>query len=93
MIAAQQMEFIKKIVCAPPSCPAQQMLTACCDNICSMYIIKNLRLLFANIPKVTIDNVGSLKSWIREALHKQYWTQLVTSSKKMLLNLQKTARN
>ena len=53
MIAAQQMEFIKKIVCAPPSCPAQQMLTACCDNICSMYIIKNLRLLFANIPKVT----------------------------------------
>jgi hypothetical protein len=58
-----------------------------------MYIIKNLRLLFANIPKVTIDNVGSLKSWIREALHKQYWTQLVTSSKKMLLNLQKTARN
>ena len=38
------------------------------------YIIKNLHLLFASVPK---DIFGSLKSWICEALHKQYWTQLV----------------
>ena len=80
------MDFTRKIICAPPNRPAQQMLTACCDNIRPVglpnlhlkdYIIKNLRLLFANVPEVTINNFGSLKSWIREALHKQYWTQLV----------------
>ena len=57
------------------------MLTACCDNIRPVgrlflhtkdYIIKNLRLLFANVPEVTIDDFGSLKSWIREALHEKY---------------------
>ena len=86
MIAARQMDFIGKIVRASPDRPAQQMLTACCDNIRPVgrpflhikdYIIKNLRLLFANVPEVTIDDFGSLKSWIREALHEQYWTQLV----------------
>ncbi len=41
------------------------------------YIITNLRLHFANVPEVTIDALGSLKSWIREALHEQYWTPLV----------------
>jgi len=40
------------------------------------YIIKNLHLLFANVPEVTINDFGSLKSWIQEALHKKYWTQL-----------------
>ena len=69
----------------PPDCLAQQMLMACCDNICPVghpylhskdYIIKNLRLLFTNVPKVTINDFGSLKSWIQEALHEQYWTQL-----------------
>jgi hypothetical protein len=59
---------------------------ACCDNVrpvgCPFlhnkdYIIKNLRLLFVNVPEVTINDFGSLKNWIREALHKQYWTQLV----------------
>ena len=86
MIAVRQMDFIGKIVRAPPDCPAQQMLTACCDNICPAgrpflhtkdYIIKNLHLLFANVPEVTIDNFGSLKSWIQDALHEKYWTQLV----------------
>jgi hypothetical protein len=86
MIAAWQMDFIRKIMRAPSNRPAQQMLTACCNNIRPVgrpflhtkdYIIKNLCLLFANIPKVTIDNFGSLKSWIWEALHEQYWTQLV----------------
>ena len=73
MIAARQMNFIRKIIRAPPDRPAQQMLTACCDNIrpvgCPFlhlkdYIIKNLHLLFAKVPEVTIDNFGSLKSWI-----------------------------
>ena len=70
----------------PPNRPAQQMLMACCDNVCPVgrpflhlkdYIIKNLRLLFANVPEVTNDDFGSLKSWIREAIHEKYWTQLV----------------
>ncbi len=73
MIAARQMDFIGKIIRAPSDRPAQWMLTACCDNIRPVgrpflhtkdYIIKNLRLLFANVPKVTIDVLGSLKSWI-----------------------------
>ena len=86
MIAARQMDFIGKIVRASPDRPAQQMLTACCENIGPVgrpflhtkdYIIKNLRLLFANVPEVTIDDFGSLKSWIREALHEKSWIQLV----------------
>jgi len=57
------------------------MLMACCDNIRPVgrlflhlkdYIIKNLHLLFANVPEVTIDDFGPLKSWIREALHEKY---------------------
>jgi len=88
MIAARQMDFFGKIVRATPDRPAQQMLTACCDNICPMgrpflhtkdYIIENLGLLFTNVPEVTIDNFGSLKSWIQEALQEKYWTQLANS--------------
>ena len=63
MIAARQMDFIGKIICASPGHPAQQqqMLMSCCDNIrpvgCPFlhtkdYIIKNLRLLFANVPEL-----------------------------------------
>ena len=72
MIAVRQMDFIGKIIRAPSDPPAQQMLTACCDNIRPVgcpylhstdYIIKNLRLLFASVPEVTIDDFGSLKSW------------------------------
>jgi hypothetical protein len=70
MIAARQMDFIGKIVRASPYCSAQQMLTACCDNIRPVgrpflhtkgYIIKNLRLLFANVPEVTIDKRAGFK--------------------------------
>jgi hypothetical protein len=89
MIAARQMDFIGKIVRASPDRPAQQMLTACCDNIGPVgrpflhtkdYIIKNLRLLFANVPEVTIDDFGSLKSWIREAPMKNTGHNLSTAS-------------
>ena len=41
------------------------------------FIVNNLQLVFANVPEVTIDVYRSLKSWIKEASHKQYWTQLV----------------
>ena len=86
MIAAGQMDFIGKTIRAPFDPPAQQILMACCNNVHPVerlflhnkdYIIKNLRLLFANAPEVTINDFGSPKKWIEEALHKQYWTQLV----------------
>ena len=86
MIAAQQMDFIGSVVRAPHNRPAQRMLTACCDNTrlvdCPFlhnkdHIVKNLRLPFADMPEVTIDDFGSLKSWIREASHAPYWNQLV----------------
>ena len=41
------------------------------------HIVKNLCLLFANIPEVTIDEYGSLKSWICKASNELYWTQLI----------------
>jgi hypothetical protein len=86
MIAAHQLDFIRKTVCGPSDRPAQQMLTKCCDTVCRIgrpflhnkdNIVKNLRLLFANVPEVTIDKYGSLKHWIKKASHKQYWSQLV----------------
>jgi hypothetical protein len=87
MIAACQLDFIGKTVCGPSNRPAQQMLTACYNTVCQIghpflhnkdYIVKNLCLLFANVPEVTIDKYGSLKDWIKEASHEQYWNQLVT---------------
>jgi len=86
MIAACQLDFIWKTVQGPSDRPAQQMLTACCDHVRRVgrpflhnkdYIVQNLRLLFANVPEVTIDDYSSLKSWIREASHEQNWDQLV----------------
>jgi hypothetical protein len=61
------------------------MLTACCDTVRRIrhpflhnkdYIVKNLRLLFANVPEVSINEYGSLKHWIKEASNEQYWNQL-----------------
>jgi hypothetical protein len=76
MIAAHQLDFLGKTIRGPHDCPAQQMLTACCNNVHQVghpflhnkdYIVKNLRLFFANVPEVTINDYGSLKHWIREA--------------------------
>jgi hypothetical protein len=73
MVAARQLNFLGKTIRGPQDRPAQQMLTACCNNICQVgcpflhnkdYIVKNLCLLFNNVPEVTIDNYGSLKNWI-----------------------------
>ena len=86
MIAAHQLDFIGKTIRGLFDRPAQQMLTVCCEHVRRVghpflhnkdFIVKNLRLLFANIPEVTIDGYGSLKNWIREASHEQYWDQLV----------------
>ena len=83
MIAARQLDFLGKTMRGPHDCPAQQMMTACCDNVRRVgrpflhnkdFIVKNLRLLFANVPEVTIDDYGSLISWINEALDKNIGT-------------------
>ncbi len=86
MIAARQMNFIGVVVRGPHVRPAQRILAACCNNThlvgCPFlhnkdHIIKILRLLFADVPKVTIDDFGSFKSWICKASHAPYWNQLV----------------
>jgi hypothetical protein len=86
MIAAPQLDFLGKTVEEPPDRPAQQ-LTACCNTVYQIgstflhnkdYIVKKLRLLFANVPEVTINKYGSLKHWIKKASQEQYWSQLVT---------------
>jgi hypothetical protein len=86
MIATQQLDFLGKTVHGPHDRPTQQMLTACCDIIQQVgcpflhnkdYIVKNLHLLFANMPEVTINNYSSLKNWIRKASNEQYWTRLI----------------
>ena len=40
--------------------------------------MRNLRILFAQIPEVVIDDYGSVKDWFKEATHESYWTALVT---------------
>jgi hypothetical protein len=86
MIAARQMDFIGGAICAPPARPAQRMRTTCCNNTRLVgrpflhnkdHIMKNLCQLFSEVLEVTIDDFGSLKSWIREASDTKYWTQLV----------------
>jgi hypothetical protein len=86
MIAARKLDFIRKTIRGPFDRPAQQMLTACCDHTRQVgrpflhnkdFAVKNLRLLFANVPEIPIDDYSSLKHWIQETLHEQYWNQLV----------------
>ena len=82
MIAARQMRFIGKVVRGPWSRPAKRMLTACCANIRLAQrpnfhnkdlLVKNLKLLFANVHDVDIDNQGSMKEWINEVMDEEYW--------------------
>jgi hypothetical protein len=86
MIAARQLALLGKTMRGPPDRPVQQMMTACCDNVRRVgrpflhnkdYIVKNLRLLFANVPEVTIDQYDPLKNWINEALNEKYWNNLL----------------
>jgi hypothetical protein len=39
--------------------------------------VRNLRLLFSQIPDVVINDYGSVKDWFKEASHESYWTALV----------------
>ena len=86
MIAARQMDFLGKVVRSSWLFPAKRMITACCSNKRLRgrphyhnkdALVKNLKLLFANVPDVVIDDRGSVKDWIEEASNKQYWQQLV----------------
>jgi hypothetical protein len=86
MIAAQQMDFVGKMIRGPPERPSRNMITACCDHKRRVgrpqmtgknFMVKNLNLLFQDVPTVQIDRYGSLRSWIHEASNKKYWCQLV----------------
>jgi hypothetical protein len=86
MIAARQLDFLGNTMRGPHNRPAQQMMTASCDNVHRVgrpflhnkdFIVKNLCLLFANDPEVTIDEYGSLKNWINLARNKKYWNNLI----------------
>ena len=86
MIAARQLGFLGKVVRGPHDAPARRMLTACCQHKRKRgrpylhnkdVIVRNLRLLFAQIPEVVIDDYGSMKNWFKEASHEAYWTALV----------------
>jgi hypothetical protein len=86
MIAARQLGFLGKVVRGPHDAPACRMLTAYCQHKRKRgrpylhnkdVIVQNLRLLFARIPKVVINDYGSVKDWFKEASHESYWTALV----------------
>jgi len=86
MIAARQLGFLGKVVRGPHDAPARRMLIACCQHKRKRgrpylhnkdVIVRNLRLLFAQIPEVVIDDYGSMKDWFKEASHETYWTALV----------------
>ena len=86
MVAARQLKFLGKVVRGPHDTPARRMLTACCHHKRKRgrpylhnkdVIVRNLRLLFARIPEVVIDDYGSVKDWYKEATHEPYWTALV----------------
>ncbi len=86
MIATRQLGFLGKVVLGPHDSSARWLLTACFQHKRKRgrpylhnkdVIVQNLRLLFARIPAVVIDDYGSMKDWFKEALHDSYWTALV----------------
>ncbi len=86
MIAARQLGFLGKVVRGPHDSPACRMLTACCQHKCKRgrpylhnkdIIVQNLQLLFAQIPKVIINDHGSVKDWFKGASYEAYWTALI----------------
>ncbi len=86
MIEARQMDFVKELVHVLWHCPVKCMLTAWYNHKRLQgrpnfhnkdALVKNLKLLFTKVDEVRIDDKGSLKDWIRESYHKQYWEQLV----------------
>jgi hypothetical protein len=85
-IAARQLDFIGKLIRGPHDQPARRMITSCCNETRRVgrpqtteknCIVKNLRLLFKDVPLKHIDHHGSLKHWIHEASNEEYWNQLI----------------
>jgi hypothetical protein len=86
MIAAWQMDFVRKMIRGLPNRPSRNMITACCDHkhwvgwpqtTGKNFMVENLCLLFHDVPTIQIDQYGSLRTWIHEASNKKYWCQLV----------------
>jgi hypothetical protein len=64
MIAAQQMDFVGKMIRGLPDRPSRNMITACCDHkhrvgrpqtTGKIFMVENLCLLFQDVPTVQID--------------------------------------
>ena len=86
MFAARQLDHIGKLIRGPHDQPARRMITSCCNETRQVgrpqtteknCIVKNLRLLFKDVPLKHIDHYGSLKHWIHEASNEKYWNQLI----------------
>ena len=86
LIAAQQMQFIGKVVRGYFDQPPMMMPTAWCNRKRKAggpnktkkdFVVKHLRLLLARIHEVNIDHFGSLEDWINEANDKAHWDQLI----------------
>jgi hypothetical protein len=86
MIAAWQINFVRKMIRGPPNCPSCNMITACCNHKRQVgrpqmtgknLMVENLRLLFHDVTTVQIDQYCSLRTWIHEASNKKYWCQLI----------------
>jgi hypothetical protein len=78
MISACQLDFLGKTIHGPHNRPAQQMITACCNNVRQVgrpflhnkdYIVKNLRLLstYLKSPLTTTvpSSTGYTKPWMK----------------------------
>ncbi len=85
IIAAWQMDFVRKMIGGLPGCPSCNMITACCDHKRQVGrpqtkgkngMVENLHLLFHHVPAIQIDQYGFLYTWIHEASNKKYWCQL-----------------
>jgi hypothetical protein len=86
MIAAWQIDFVRKMIRGPPNRPSCNMITACYDHKCLVgrpqptgknFMVENLHLLFHDVPTVQFDLYGSVRTWIHEASTEKYWCQLV----------------
>ena len=86
MIAAGQMDFVGRMTIGPLDRPSCNMIMVCCDHnrwvgrpqaMGKNFMVKNVCLLFQDIPTIHIDRYGFLCSWIHESSDKKYWCQLV----------------
>ena len=83
MIAAHKLDFLGKTMWGLHDRPAQQMMTACCNNIQHIgrpflhnkdHIVKNLCLLFVNDPKLLLTIIVLSKVGYKKPLTKNIET-------------------